>query len=61
MDDKKHLKNTSSLQSHLTLEEIAQMFDVTRERIRQIEAKALRKVGAKLRSISLTSTHFFKD
>ena len=27
-----------------TLEEIGQIFDVTRERIRQIEAKALRKL-----------------
>jgi predicted DNA-binding protein YlxM (UPF0122 family) len=27
-----------------TLEEVAKMFDVTRERIRQIEAKALRKM-----------------
>ena len=29
-----------------TLEEVGQMFHVTRERIRQIEAKALRKLGA---------------
>jgi len=38
-----------------TLEEVGQQFDVTRERIRQIEAKALRKLrhptrGRKLRS-----------
>lgn len=31
-----------------TLEEVGQMFDVTRERIRQIEAKALRKLHKKL-------------
>ena len=31
-----------------TLEEVADMFDVTRERIRQIEAKALKKVRQKL-------------
>jgi RNA polymerase primary sigma factor len=30
--------------SDYTLEEIGQIFDVTRERIRQIEAKALRKL-----------------
>ncbi|MCX6741291.1 MAG: RNA polymerase sigma factor RpoD, partial [Candidatus Parcubacteria bacterium] len=28
-----------------TLEEVGQEFDVTRERIRQIEAKALEKIG----------------
>ena len=31
-----------------TLEEIASMFDVTRERVRQIEAKALRSLRQKL-------------
>ena len=29
-----------------TLEEVGKQFDVTRERIRQIEAKALRKVAS---------------
>jgi RNA polymerase primary sigma factor len=33
-----------------TLEEVGQTFDVTRERIRQIEAKALRKLGHPSRS-----------
>lgn len=33
-----------------TLEEIASMFDITRERVRQIEAKALRKLRQKLAS-----------
>jgi RNA polymerase primary sigma factor len=33
-----------------TLEEIGQIFDVTRERIRQIEAKALAKLRAPQRS-----------
>ena len=28
-----------------TLEEVGKQFDVTRERIRQIEAKAIRKIG----------------
>lgn len=32
----------------LTLQEVADCFDVTRERIRQIEAKALRKMRIKL-------------
>jgi RNA polymerase primary sigma factor len=33
-----------------TLEEVGQQFDVTRERIRQIEAKALRKLRHPSRS-----------
>jgi RNA polymerase primary sigma factor len=36
-----------------TLEEVGQIFDVTRERIRQIEAKALRKLGHASRSKQL--------
>lgn len=41
----------------MTLDEIAQHFGLTRERIRQIEFKALRKVRAKLKARGLT----FKD
>ena len=41
----------------MTLDEIAQHFGLTRERIRQIEAKALRKVRVKLKARGLT----FKD
>jgi RNA polymerase primary sigma factor len=37
----------------LTLEEVGQEFSVTRERIRQIEAKALRKLRHPSRSKSL--------
>ena len=36
-----------------TLEEVGKQFDVTRERIRQIEAKALRKLRHPLRSDTL--------
>ena len=42
-----------------TLEEVGQNFDVTRERIRQIEAKALRKLRHPSRSKKLKT--FFKD
>ena len=38
-----------------TLEEVEQKFDVTRERIRQIEAKALRKLKHPSRSKQLKS------
>jgi RNA polymerase primary sigma factor len=42
-------------QTDHTLEEVGQEFDVTRERIRQIEAKALRKLRHPRRSKSLKS------
>lgn len=35
-------------QRDLTLQEVADCFDVTKERIRQIEAKALRKMRCRL-------------
>ena len=38
-----------------TLEEVGKQFDVTRERIRQIEAKALRKLRHPSRSDKLKS------
>ena len=38
-----------------TLEEVGKQFDVTRERIRQIEAKALRKLRHPSRSETLRS------
>ena len=41
--------------SERTLEEVGQSFDVTRERIRQIEAKALRKLRHPSRSSELKS------
>ena len=42
-----------------TLEEVGKQFDVTRERIRQIEAKALRKLRHPNRSSALVN--FFDD
>lgn len=53
----KHPRYDHKARDGMTLEEIAQHFDLTRERIRQIEAKALRKVRNKLRMRGLT----FKD
>ena len=41
--------------SEHTLEEVGKQFDVTRERIRQIEAKALRKLRHPTRSEQLRS------
>jgi DNA-directed RNA polymerase sigma subunit (sigma70/sigma32) len=41
--------NTNS-QANRTLEEIADMMNITRERVRQIEAKALRRLRQKLAS-----------
>ena len=39
--------------NEMTLEEIGREFDVTRERIRQIESKALRKLRSKSKYIKL--------
>ncbi len=41
-----------------TLEEIGQIFDVTRERIRQIEAKALRKLRHRIYKIKKVKYNF---
>jgi RNA polymerase primary sigma factor len=43
------------MNSDHTLEEVGQQFSVTRERIRQIEAKALRKLRHPSRSRELRS------
>lgn len=37
----------------MTLEEVGKLFDVTRERVRQIEAKALNKVRNRARLANL--------
>ncbi len=44
-----------SMETDHTLEEVGKQFDVTRERIRQIEAKALRKLRHKTRAKKLDS------
>lgn len=55
MDEKMKSVNYKSQQNtqsgnlrDLTLQEVADCFDITRERVRQIEAKALRKMRIKL-------------
>lgn len=37
----------------LTLQEIAEIMNLTRERVRQIEAKAIVRIRAKLRSLNI--------
>ena len=39
---------TDARQMHLTLQEVADMLDLTKERVRQIEAKALLKLRKKM-------------
>ena len=46
---------SEKLNTDHTLEEVGKQFDVTRERIRQIEAKALRKLRHPSRSETLRS------
>jgi RNA polymerase nonessential primary-like sigma factor len=43
-------KPNSTSQANRTLEEIADMMDITRERVRQIEVKPLRRIRQKLAS-----------
>ena len=45
-----HSKNTSS---PLTLQEIADAMNLTRERVRQIEAKAIRKLRQKMTELKI--------
>jgi DNA-directed RNA polymerase sigma subunit (sigma70/sigma32) len=47
------IKDAFPVTNYHTLEEVGKQFDVTRERIRQIEAKALRKLRHPSRSSHL--------
>ena len=42
----------------MTLNEIGEKYDLTRERIRQIEARALRKIKIKLKLMNLNADNF---
>ena len=42
----------------MTLQEIAENYDLTRERVRQIEARALRKIKTKLKLMNLDTDNF---
>lgn len=64
MKSDNHPRYNRKVHDGMTLDEIAKHFGLTRERIRQIEAKALRKVRNKLRIRGLTFKDFinsFKD
>jgi len=49
-ESKIQFKQVHRGQAHLTLNEIAGILDLTRERVRQIEAKALTKLRKKLQA-----------
>ena len=44
---------TDARQMHLTLQEVADMLDLTKERVRQIEAKALLNLRKKLQAMGI--------
>lgn len=54
MNSDNHPRYKRMAKDGMTLDEIAQHFGLTRERIRQIEAKALRKLKRKLAIRGLT-------
>lgn len=51
----------ASAQYAMTLEEIAQAMNITRERVRQIETKALRKLKFALHTRGIDPHDFFPD
>ena len=57
------LKNTgiNPQQDALTLQEIACMMDLTKERVRQIEARALMKLRKKMQAAQLNPSDLYRD
>jgi DNA-directed RNA polymerase sigma subunit (sigma70/sigma32) len=55
-------KNSNShSQQGLTLQEIASMVDLTKERVRQIEARALMKLRKKMLAAQLNPSDLYRD
>lgn len=52
---------TSPTQRAMTLEEIAEVFGTSRERIRQIEQMALRKIRGRLRAKDINLKDYLPD
>ena len=50
---------TDARQMHLTLQEVADMLDLTKERVRQIEAKALLNLRKKLQAKGIKPSDVF--
>lgn len=48
-------------QTSFTLQEIAEMMDLTRERVRQIEAKALLKVAKRLKALKINHSDLISN
>ena len=52
---------SSAAERSMTLEEIAEVFGTSRERIRQIEQRALRKIRSRLRAKGLDLREYLPD
>ncbi len=59
--DVKQRPTTSGAQRSMTLEEIADIFGTSRERIRQIEQMALRKIRGRLRAKGIDLKDYLPD
>ena len=53
--------HSSNSSSPLTLQEIADAMDLTRERVRQIEAKAIRKLRQKMTDLNVGSNDLLNN
>ena len=53
------LKNASAKEKSITLDELGRMLKISKERVRQIETKALEKLKIKILEISQQNKEFF--